>query len=221
MDEELLGLMPVFEDYDVGATSAAFFMLNGGFFTALMKGEQIINSSCALIDKCPDEGFIALCAFTYDHLKVQQALLAARKRGCRVSVYIDKQEATKGVTKLCLQRLLELQDNGVEVYLCKGALKDPRLIERSPETKEGNSGRQHMKCLLMGIYLTVGSCNWTTAAMSNSEVNSFIRLEPEGLKEALRMIFKLQSFGEVLDRQRHVNITKLQSAQSVVPVTED
>ena len=221
LDEELLQLLPVFEDYDTGAASAAFFMRNGGLFSSLMQGEQIISSSRTLIDKCPDEGFVGLCAFTYDHPLIQASLIGALRRGCKVTMFIDKQEATKGVTKRCLERLLELQDHGAEVLLCKGALKDPRLIERSPETKEGNSGRCHMKCLLMGIYFTVGSCNWTVAAMSNSEINAFLRLEPEGLRVVLRIMYKLRSFGELLDRKVHICQGRLQDAVQNVPLQDD
>ena len=116
-----------------------------------------------LLLKAKDQAI--LTAYTFDLLILRAALQEAAKRGVRVQVFVDHSHSMSGSTATQMDRLQDLRQQGVEVFLSTGV---------------GGGGIQHSKTLLVdGLYI-VGSTNWTNSSRSNHEVSILLELSAEG-----------------------------------------
>ena len=96
-----------------------------------------------LLSRAKEEAI--LTAFTFDLLTVSAALKEAAQRRIHVQVDVDQSHSLRGTTATQMDRLEDLRNHGVEVFLSTGV---------------SGSGIQHSKTLLVDqqFYL-VGSAN--------------------------------------------------------------
>jgi phosphatidylserine/phosphatidylglycerophosphate/cardiolipin synthase-like enzyme len=123
---------------------------------------------------------IVLTCFTFDLAELLELLIAASKRGIRVTVCADEGHTYTGRTTFQAQRMQELYEGGVKVILVKGA----NLRDEYSAVGRDFSGRgiQHSKTLLVDRFLLCGSTNWTTSSKGNFELSLLQELSPLGLK---------------------------------------
>ena len=111
---------------------------------------------------------VHLTGFTFDYLPLSTALIEAAARGVSVTCYLDYQHALTGTTQAMPDRLNDMREKGVQVWMCRGV--------------GVSMGIQHSKTLLVDDYLIVGSTNWTNSSRNNQEMGVLIRLSESGWK---------------------------------------
>jgi phosphatidylserine/phosphatidylglycerophosphate/cardiolipin synthase-like enzyme len=104
-----------------------------------------------------------------------------------------------GSTLLQAEKLADLQESGVEVYLTSGAT--------------GSSGIQHSKTLLVDDYLIVGSTNWTTSSKQNEEMSVLVQLNPDGFEQFDKRLSRLKQRSSNFTRERAVKARDARAAR--------
>ena len=137
-----------------------------GRVMSMMGGKETHKMAVYLLTKAKNRAH--LTGFTFDYLPLSTALIEAAARGVSVTCYLDYQHALTGTTQAMPDRLNDMREKGVQVWMCRGV---------------GVSlGIQHSKTLLVDDYLIVGSTNWTNASRNNQEMGVLIRLSEPGWK---------------------------------------
>ena len=104
-------------------------------------------------------------SLTYDNSKLQTHLVAARARGVKVEVVVDRVTLQEGGTNKAAGRLNKLKEQGVKVYLASG-----RSYKRVFGVS-GLPGHYHAKVVCVdGAVAFVGSPNSTNNSLVNGEV---------------------------------------------------
>ena len=93
--------------------------------------------ACFLLDNAKNKA--VLTAFTFDYLPMCEALTRAAARKVDVSIFVDRNHTMGGTTNHMIDRLDQLRQQGVNVYLCKGPASQ--------------SGIQHSKSLYVDLSL--------------------------------------------------------------------
>ena len=159
-----------------------------GNVVAFMNSKQTVAVATFLIGEA--EANVFLTCFTFDLGVIADALQSAANRGVEVTVVADRQHTFKGSTQQQLDRLSCLDDKGVKVVLATGLF----------------GGIQHSKTLIVDNALIIGSTNWTTSSLTNSECSTLIELDKGGLKQwnswKQEVIQKAQSFKECVPPDR-------------------
>ena len=158
----------IFEGYDANAEEAAELLENGGRLRSILSAKQAQKMGAFLLSKAKERAF--LTAFTFDLLIICAALKEAAQRGIRVQVFVDKGHSLRGTTASQMDRLDDLRNNGIEVYLTTGI---------------AGGGIQHSKTLLVDNFIIVGSTNWTSSSRSNHELSVLLELDETGKTAAL------------------------------------
>ena len=123
-------------------------------------------------------------AYSLDQPAVVQAIKAASERGCMAMVVADKSQA-RGKTKMQLQALKELQAGGVRVRLLEGLSVNSAYQGDGRSTRTGKKllGLHHSKSLFLQfntqepvVWITYGSCNFTTSSKANRETSVALEL---------------------------------------------
>ena len=109
---------------------------------------------------------VSLGSLTYDNSRLQAQLLAARGRGVKVELVVDRATLQKGLgCPKAADRLTKLKEKGAKVYLASG-----RPYKRVFGVT-GLPGHYHCKFMCVdGVVTFVGSPNLTNASLVNGEV---------------------------------------------------
>ena len=173
----------VFASYDEKAEEAGTLLKNGGGFESLLNARQAQKMACFLLDNAKNKA--VLTAFTFDYLPMCEALTRAAARKVDVSIFVDRNHTMGGTTNHMVDRLDQLRQQGVNVYLCKGPASQ--------------SGIQHSKSLYVDTeqwshgYFLVGSTNWTTSSRSNFELNVLLVLTEESYYAVQRQLSYIEN----------------------------
>ena len=135
-----------------------------GRVLSMMGGKETHKMAVYLLTKAKVRAH--LTGFTFDYLPLSTALIEAAARDVSVTCYLDYQHAMTGTTQAMPDRLNDMREKGVQVWLCRGVAV--------------SLGIQHSKTLLVDDYLIVGSTNWTNASRNNQEMGVLIRLSEAG-----------------------------------------
>ena len=127
--------------------------------------------------------YVTLTGFSYDLLSITESLKAASHRFLMVKVYVDRSHALRGTTLKMLERLEELRQHGVCVFLVGGL---------------GSGGIQHSKSVYTDGYLLLGSTNWTESSRTNHELGVVLDLEGEARNTLRRRMQVMHSCSEPL-----------------------
>jgi len=175
--------MAVFASYDEKAEEAGTLLKNGGGFESLLNARQAQKMACFLLDNAKNKA--VLTAFTFDYMPICEALTRAAARKVDVSIFVDRNHTMGGTTSHMVDRLDQLRQQGVNVYLCKGPASQ--------------SGIQHSKSLYVDTeqwshgYFLVGSTNWTTSSRSNFELNVLLVLTEESYYAVQRQLSYIEN----------------------------
>ena len=171
-----------FEGYQSSAEDASTLMLRGGgILLSVMSSKQTQKMAVYLMDKAVER--IVMTAFTFDLLVIRDALIRGATRGISFLLFVDRNQTLSGSTQWMVERVRELREAGVTVYVTRGP---------------ANSGIQHSKTLLVDSFFMVGSCNWTSCSRSNHECSSLLALQAPGLLAVDERIRYLKESGRVL-----------------------
>ena len=123
-------------------------------------------------------------------------------------MYVDYKHNISGTTASQMDRLNDLREKGVEVFLANGPTAP---------------GIQHSKSLLVDDHYLVGSINWTSSSRSNHAMNVLIQLTERGLNAVMsrlalvKSVSTLLTIEKVVASQAHRDSRKLQRAKSEEP----
>ena len=107
----------------------------------------------------------------YDNSRLQTQLLAARRRGVKVEVLLDKKAFHSSLAPRAVGRVDKLKEKGAKVYLANG--RSYKVVFG----RDGQPGNYHAKVLVVDSFVAfVGSPN----ATNNSCVNGEIALKVSG-----------------------------------------
>ena len=162
---------PFFKNYDEKAEEAASLFrgrYKGGKLVSLVGAKESHKMANYMIGRAKD--YVTLTGFSYDLVSITESLKAASHRFLMVKVYVDRSHALRGTTLKMLERLEELRQHGVYVFLVRGT---------------GSGGIQHSKTVSSDGLLLLGSANWTESSRTNHELGVVLELEGEG-RNALR-----------------------------------
>ena len=153
--------------------------------------------ACYLLSKAQQK--TVLTCYTFNLAEVTSALKSAAETRCEVCVYADAGHTMMGSTLLQAEKLSDLQEAGVKVYLTSGI--------------SGSSGIQHSKTLLVDDYLIVGSTNWTTSSKQNEEMSVLVHLNPDGFDQFEKRFKRLNQRSSEFTRERAVRARDARAAR--------
>ena len=125
----------------------------------------------ALKEVAAAKSTVFLGSYCYDNSRLQTQLLAARGRGVKVEVLLDRKAFQSRLAPRAVARLDKLKEKGAKVYLASG--RSYRVVFG----RDGQPGNYHAKVLVVdSLVAFVGSAN----ATNNSCVNGELALKVSG-----------------------------------------
>lgn len=107
-----------------------------------------------------------LGSLLYDNSKLQTKLVAARARGVKVEVLVDRKSLQEGVAPKAVERLGKLKEEGAKVFLAS-CRSHKRVFG-----VQGRPGVYHAKVVVVvGVVAFVGSADQTNNSLVNGEIS--------------------------------------------------
>ena len=172
----------LFEGYDFNAEDAVVFFPRpgGGQLVALVNAKQTHKMACYLLSKALPTDPVWLSVYTFDLADIVEGLKRTKRIGAQPLVTADHKSSLGQQTREQVAKLQALRAAGIEVRLVAGSLIQEEYSRIGRSVPPGR-GICHMKMLMVGRHLLIGSTNWTTSSKCNQEIGALIQLSDAGI----------------------------------------
>ena len=147
---------------------------------SLLTGKQTHKMACYLLGQCAPPANVWLVLYTFDLEEMVAALKLARKNGSNVSVTVDYKSSLGHQTREQTTRLKALRSSSIEMKLASSNLIQEEFSRVGRKAGPGR-GICHIKMLVVGHWMLLGSTNWTTSAKCNQEIGERMKMNSVGL----------------------------------------